>query len=112
MRLAQAMSVGSRFLVDINLLMAAGIIAIFTRMAPAFATSIEHNERPLKACEDLLAVMAVTGIGSPFSIEQARIFQTAFDRTKANITEPQEPEICLELPTKMPLLGQRRITAI
>ena len=102
MRLAQAMRVGSRFLVGLNLLMAAGTIAIFTRMAPAIATIIEHNERTLKACEDMLAVMAVTGIGSPFSIEQARIFQTAFDRAKANITEPQEPEICFEFQPKCP----------
>ena len=52
----------------------------------------------------MLAVMAVTGVGSPFSDEQARIFQTAFDRAKANITEPQEPEILQRMePTLSPL---------
>ena len=93
MRLAQAVRVGSWFLVSLNLLMAVGTIAIFTRMAPAIATIIEHNERTLKACEDMLAVMAVTGAGSTFSDEQSGIFQTAFDRARSNITEPQEPEI-------------------
>ncbi len=106
MRLAQAVRVGSWFLVGLNLLMAIGTIAIFTRMAPAIAIIIERNERSLKACEDMLAVMAVTGIGSPFSDEQARIFQTAFDRAKANITEPQEPEILKRMEPTLPPLFQ------
>jgi methyl-accepting chemotaxis protein len=106
MRLAQAVRVGSWLLVGLNLLMAVGTIAIFTRMAPAIATIIEHNERTLKACEDMLAVMAVTGAGSPFSHEQARIFQTAFDRAKANITEPQEPEILKRMEPTLPPLFQ------
>lgn len=93
MRLAQAVRVGSWFLVGINLLMAVGTIGIFSRMAPAIAIIIERNERSLKACEDMLAIMAVNGIGTPFSLEQERVFQTAFDRAKANVTEPQEPDI-------------------
>ena len=84
MRLAQAIRVGSRCLVGLNLLMAVGTIAIFTRMAPAIAFIIEHNERTLKACEDMLAVMAVTGVGSPFSDDRPEFF-------------------------KQPLTGQRRI---
>jgi hypothetical protein len=106
MRLAQAVRVGSWFLVGLNLLMAVGTIAIFTRMAPAIALIIERNERSLKACEDMLALMAVTGIGSPFSVEQARIFQTAFDRAKANVTEPQEPEILKRMEPTLPPLFQ------
>jgi hypothetical protein len=106
MRLALAVRVGSWFLVGLNLLMAVGTIAIFTRMAPAIAIIIEHNERTLKACEDMLAVMAVTGAGSPFSDEQARIFQTAFDRAMANITEPQEPEILERMEPTLPPLFQ------
>ena len=106
MRLAHAVRVGAWFLVGLNLLMAVGTIAIFTRMAPAIATIIEHNERTLKACEDMLAVMAVTGVGSPFSDEQARIFQTAFDRAKANITEPQEPESLKWMEPTLPPLFQ------
>ena len=93
MRLAQAVRVGSWFLVGINLLMAVGTIGIFSRMAPAIAIIIERNERSLKACEDMLAIMAVNGNGIPFAPEQVRVFQTAFDRAKANVTEPQEPDL-------------------
>ena len=106
MRLAQAVRVGSWFLVGLNLLMAIGTLAIFTRMTPAIAIIIERNERTLKACEDMLAVMAVTGAGSPFSREQVLIFQTAFDRAKANITEPQEPEILKRMEPTLPPLFQ------
>ncbi len=106
MRLALAVRVGSWFLVGLNLLMAVGTIGIFTRMAPAIAIIIERNDRSLKACEDMLALMAVTGIGSPFSFEQARIFQTAFDRAKANVTEPQEPEILKRMEPTLPPLFQ------
>lgn len=106
MRLALAVRVGAWFLVGLNLLMAVGTIGIFTRMAPAIAIIIERNDRSLKACEDMLAIMATTGIGSPFSLEQERIFQTAFDRAKANVTEPQEPEILKRMePTLPPLFG-------
>ena len=79
MRLAQAVRVGAWFLVGINLLMAVGTIAIFSRMAPAIAIIIERNDRTLEACEDMLAIMAVTGIGTPFSAEQTSVFKTAFD---------------------------------
>lgn len=104
MRLGQAVRVGSWLLVGLNLLMAVGAIGIFTRMAPAIALIIERNERSLKACEDMLALMAVTGMGTAFSPEQTRIFQTAFDRAKANVTEPQEPEILKRMePSLLPL---------
>lgn len=104
MRLAQAVRVGSWLLVGINLLMALGTIAIFTRMAPAIALIIERNERSLKACEDMLAVMAVTGIGTPFSPEQADVFKTAFARAQANVTEPEEPEILKRMEPTLPPL--------
>lgn len=110
MRLAQAVRVGSWFLVGLNLLMAVGTIAIFSRMAPAIAVIIERNERSLKACEDMLALMAVTGSGSAFSQEQARLFQAAYDRAKANVTEPQEPEILRRMEPSLPLLFQGAVT--
>lgn len=110
MRLAQAVRVGSWFLVGLNLLMAVGTIAIFSRMAPAIAVIIERNERSLKACEDMLALMAVTGSGSAFSHEQARLFQAAYDRAKANVTEPQEPEILRRMEPILPPLFQGAAT--
>ena len=106
MRLALAVRVGSWFLVSLNLLMAVGTIGIFTRMAPAIATIIERNDRSLKACEDMLALMAVSGIGSPFSLDQTQLFQNAFDRAKANVTEPQEPEILEGMEPMLPPLFQ------
>lgn len=106
MRLAQAVRVGSWFLVGLNLLMAVGTIAIFSRMAPAIAVIIERNERSLKSCEDMLALMAIIGSGSPFSPEQARLFQAAYDRAKANVTEPQEPEILKRMEPILPPLFQ------
>ena len=64
----------------------------------------ERNERSLKACEDMLALMAVTGSGSVFSHEQAQLFQAAYDRAKANVTEPQEPEILRRMEPILPPL--------
>ena len=104
MRLAQAVRVGAWFLVGINLLMAVGTIAIFSRMAPAIAIIIERNDRTLEACEDMLAIMAVTGIGTPFSPEQTGVFKTAFDRATTNITEPEEPEILKRMEPMLPPL--------
>jgi hypothetical protein len=104
MRLAQAVRVGSWFLVGINLLMALGTIAIFTRMAPAIALIIERNERTLKACEDMLAVMAETGVGRPFSPEQVSVFTSAFARAQTNITEAEEPAILKRMEPILPPL--------
>lgn len=106
MRLAHAVRIGSWFLVGINLLMAIGTIGIFTRMAPAIAIIIERNDRSLKACEDMLALMAVTGSGTPFSADQVRAFHTAFERADNNITEPMEPEILKRLESTLPSLFQ------
>jgi hypothetical protein len=86
--------------------MAVGTIAIFSRMAPAIAVIIERNERSLKSCEDMLALMAITGSGSPFSPEQARLFQAAYDRAVANVTEPQEPDILKRMEPILPTLFQ------
>jgi hypothetical protein len=98
--------------------MAVGTIAILTRMAPAIAVIIERNERSLKACEDMLALMAVTGMGIPFSSEQQHLFQAAFDRAKANVTEPQEPELLRSMELNLPALfqgdaaGRKRVVEI
>lgn len=93
MRLAQAVRVGAWLLIGINLLMAVGTIGIFTRMAPAIAVIIEHNDRSLMACEEMLAILAVRGAGSAMPSEAARDFLSAFERAKSNVTEPEEPQI-------------------
>lgn len=91
MRLAHAVRIGSWVLVGLNLLMAFGTIAIFSRMAPAIAVIIDRNERSLQACEDMLALLALTGKDSSFSTERQQLFRKAFERAESNITEHQEP---------------------
>ena len=105
MRLAQAVRVGAWLLIWINLLMAVGTIGIFTRMAPAIAVIIEHNDRSLKACEEMLAVLAVSGTGTSLAAEPARVFRSAFERAKSNVTEPEEPRILARIEPRLePLL--------
>ncbi|MGD9950327.1 MAG: hypothetical protein AB7U29_17885 [Desulfobulbus sp.] len=91
MRLAHAVRVGAWVLVGLNLLMAVGTIAVFSRMAPAIAVILDRNERTLQACEDMLAMLAVVGDGSRFSPSEEQEFRGAFIRAKDNITEDQEP---------------------
>ncbi|MDD2463646.1 MAG: hypothetical protein PHI97_06580 [Desulfobulbus sp.] len=91
MRLAHAVRVGSWVLVGLNLLMAVGTIAVFSRMAPAIEVILDRNERTLQACEDMLAILAVVGDGSRFSKPEEQEFRRAFKRAQDNITEDQEP---------------------
>lgn len=91
MRLAHAVRVGSWVLVGLNLLMAVGTIAVFSRMAPAIAVILDRNERTLQACEDMLTVLALVGDGSTFSRAEEQEFRRAFVRAKDNITEELEP---------------------
>jgi len=91
MRLAHAVRIGSWVLVGLNLLMAVGTIAIFSRMAPAIEVILDRNGRTLQACEDMLATLAVVENGSRFSAMQEHAFRDAFLRAKENITEDQEP---------------------
>lgn len=93
MRLARAVRVGSWVLIGLNLLMAVGAIGVFSRMGPAIASIIERNERTIKACVDMLAIMADTGAEIAFSEEERQQFLEAFQRARINVTEPQEPEI-------------------
>ena len=88
MRLAHAVRVGAWFLVVLNLLMAFGTIGIFSRMTPAIAHIIERNGYSIKACEDMLALLALSG-GQPLDHEHQKRFQDAFDRSKSNVTEPE-----------------------
>lgn len=101
MRLAQAVRVGAWLLIGINLLMAIGTIGIFARMAPAIAMIIEHNDRSLKACEEMLAVLAISGTGTSLTEESARVFRSAFERAKSNVTEPEEPRILEKIEQRM-----------
>lgn len=111
MRLAQAVRVGSWFLVGINLLMAVGTIAILSRMGPAISLIFERNERSVQACEDMLAILAMIPIGTPFSSEQSGDFQTAFGKAKGNITEPLEPAVIEHMEPLLPTLFAGEITA-
>ncbi len=106
MRLAQAVRLGAWLLIGINLLMAVGTIGIFTRMAPAIDVIIEHNDRSLKACEEMLAALAISGTGTSLSAENAHLFRSAFERAKSNVTEPEEPQILEKIESRLePLLS-------
>ncbi|WP_321283821.1 hypothetical protein [uncultured Vibrio sp.] len=91
MRLAHAVRVGSWVLVGLNLLMAVGAIAVFSRMAPAIEVILDRNERTLQACENMLSILALVDNGSRFSPHEERAFRKAFIRAKDNVTEEQEP---------------------
>ena len=106
MRLAQAVRLGAWLLIGINLLMAVGTIGIFIRMAPAIDVIIEHNDRSLKACEEMLAALAVSGTGRSLPAEHASFFRSAFERAKSNVTEPEEPQILEKIESRLePLLS-------
>lgn len=106
MRLAQAVRLGAWLLIGINLLMAVGTIGIFIRMAPAIDVIIEHNDRSLKACEEMLAALATSGTGTALPAENANVFRSAFERAKSNVTEPEEPRILEKIESRMePLLN-------
>lgn len=91
MRLAHAVRVGSWVLVGLNLLMAVGTIAVFSRMAPAIAVILDRNERTLQACEDMLAILAEVGDGNRFPPTEEQAFRKAYNRARDNVTEDQEP---------------------
>jgi hypothetical protein len=111
MRLAHAVRVGSWVLVGLNLLMAVGAIAIFSRMAPAIAVIIDQNDRTLQACEDMLSILAHVGNGSCFSAEEEQDFRKALTRAKDNITESEEPLVLKRIESHLqPLFAGDRST--
>lgn len=106
MRLAHAVRVGSWVLVGLNLLMAVGAIAIFSRMAPAIAVIIDRNERTLEACEEMLSILAVKDSNVAFTQEEEKTFRNALVRAENNITESQEPLAVEQIKTHLsPLLS-------
>ena len=111
MRLAQAVRVGSWVLIGLNLLMATGTIAIFSRMAPAIAVIMDRNDRTLQACEDMLAILAMVDEQGRLTRSEQQAFRAALQRAKENITETQEPETLERLETRLPLMFSGDISA-
>jgi hypothetical protein len=93
MRLAHAIRLGAWLLVGLNLLMALGSIGIFTRMAPAITIIIDQNERSLQACEDMLALLALSNNSSEDLTTRLHNFENAYERAKNNVTEAEEPVV-------------------
>ena len=105
MRLAHAVRVGAWLLVGLNLLMAFGTIGIFSRMTPAIALIIERNGYSIKACADMLSLVALAG-GDSLSAEGKKLFMAAFERTRSNVTEPEEPAVLKEIEDNFPAVFQ------
>ncbi|MDR1726826.1 MAG: hypothetical protein LBT74_02670 [Acidobacteriota bacterium] len=91
MYIAKFIRVGAWLLVGLNLLMAFGVIGLFTRMSPAIAVIIERNERSLQASAGMLAILAEAG-DAPFTDEMRGRFRQTLEDAGANTTESGEPE--------------------
>jgi len=91
MYIAKFIRIGAWLLVGLNLLMAFGVIGLFTRMAPAIAVIIERNERSLQACAGMLTILAEAG-ETPFTDEMRRRFLQTLDEAGGNATESGEAE--------------------
>lgn len=96
MRLAKGIIWGAWFLVGINLLMAFGAIGIFTRMSPAIATILKRNGDSLKACEKMLASIALSSQGESLPQSQ-KDFRLALEKAEKNITEVEEPFVLKQI---------------
>jgi hypothetical protein len=91
MPIVKFIRIGAWLLVGLNLLMAFGVIGLFTRMAPAIAVIIERNERSLQGCAGMLSILAEGG-DAPFTDEMRGRFFKTLAETGANATESDEPE--------------------
>ena len=110
MRLAHAVRVGAWLLVSLNLLMAFGTIGIFGRMTPAIALIIERNGYSIKACADMLSLVALAGGGS-LNVERQKLFMAAFERARSNVTEPEEPAVLKQIEDNAPAAFQGEAAA-
>lgn len=95
MQLPNAVRVGAWLLIGLNLLMAFGTIAIFTRMTPAIERIIERNERSLAAGEEMLTTLILARANHLPTEQRTGLrdrFLAALDTARGNITEGGEPE--------------------
>lgn len=76
----------------LNTLLAFGAIGLFARMSPAIDRILQENVYSIVAVEEMLAELAVAGNEPVGEAGEARL-REAIDRTRANITEPEEPAL-------------------
>jgi len=93
MRIAQATRIGAWLLICLNLMMALGSIWSLMRISPAIRLIIEQNEHSLKACEEMLASLAIIN-GNDATDNRAlhENFERALTRARDNVTEHEEAE--------------------
>jgi methyl-accepting chemotaxis protein len=83
-------SIGS--LVAFNLLVALGMVALLSRMAPAIEHILEANVASIEAAERMLAILAAAG-GEPVTQAQQAQFTEALQRAERNVSEPDEQAV-------------------
>ncbi|NLM16615.1 MAG: hypothetical protein GX221_02725 [Candidatus Riflebacteria bacterium] len=90
MKLVQSVKTRMWFLITINLLTAFASIWVFMRMAPAIEIIIEQNERSLRACEGMLACLALLNNSEEHAKQIQTDFEKALQQAKDNVTEKGE----------------------
>lgn len=88
---------GVRLLIFLNLLMAAACIWAFLRIAPSLEEANRHNDRSLKACENMLLVLAARETRSPEKLIPP--FEKILRGAEGNITEKGEREALKKIET-------------
>jgi len=88
-------------LVGLNILLAFGMIGLFVRMGPAIERILEDNLESIVAAEEMLAVIAEADTGGVKSAERER-FETAWQRIRDNVTEPEEPAVLVAVERSVP----------
>jgi methyl-accepting chemotaxis protein len=90
MKLGQNVSLGGWMLVALNLVMAFGSIWIFMRMAPAIEGIVDQNGGSLKACEEMLSNLALSGLPGAETRKLKKAFSRELESARNNITKNRE----------------------
>lgn len=87
-------------LVLLNLLLAFGAIGLFGRMGPAIERILLDNVISIRAAEEILAELAV--VRGEVDAERRATIESAFERIRTNVTEPEETPLVEAIGTELP----------
>lgn len=85
MKFKQEAAVGLGSVLIVQVALSALAIALFTRMGPAIGRIVEENVYSVAAVEEMLVALAL-----PVGPERRAMFESALQRAKDNVTEPEE----------------------